>query len=155
MAGRNNDGSDSDKEERNISLKSKQELRFVPLQNALKAFVVDHVCKYFTVACIRALLNENSKKEIWTTRQVIEESFAKDPHIVGFFSCGTALKTKVGEEYKELPGISFWVIFDWPECGITNYENHLSKLVMKSGLDLYNCKAVRGRSKLIISISLF
>ena len=143
------DGSDDDEDDKSIEVKSKQELRCAPLKNALKTFVVDHISKYFTVACMRALIRMESEKEIWTIRQVIEECFAKDDHVVGFFSCGTALKTKVGGEFKEMPGISFWVMFDWPECGIAAYESHLSKLVMEAGLDLYNCKAIRGRSKLL------
>lgn len=128
-------------------LKPKTEIRSVPLIHALKTFVVDHVMKHYTVAGIRALMKPDSKHEIWQVRQILENKFSEEKHIVGFVSCGTALKTKYKGQDVELPGISFFVMFDWPECAIDYYENHLSEMVMNSGLDLYNCKALRGRSK--------
>ena len=140
-----NDNNEAEMEEQ--PLKSKSELRCVPLQNALKSFVVESITKHYSIAAIRALMKPNSKDEIWIVRQKIEKKFATDKHIVAFISCGTALSTKIDGENKELPGISFYVIFDWPECGIGFYESYLSKMVMETGLDIYNCKALRGRSK--------
>jgi len=69
------------------------------------------------------------KQKIWLVRRRLEESLSKQKHVVGFVSCLTVLKTKDQEE--PLPGISFWVILDWPEHGIQGYENHLTKLFLK------------------------
>ena len=42
-------------------------------------------------------------------------------------------------------GISFWVIFDWQNYGLSAYENRVSKLFLESKVDLITCKALRGR----------
>jgi len=42
-------------------------------------------------------------------------------------------------------GISFWVIFDWPQYGLAGYENYISKLFFENGIDLQSCNAVRSR----------
>eukprot|EP00111_Clytia_hemisphaerica_P019795 TCONS_00058404-protein len=126
-------------------IKPKAEIRSIPLVHALKTFVVENVMKHYTVAAIRALMKPDSKVEIWQVRQALEKKFSEDAHIAGFVSCGTALKTKYKGQDIDLPGISFFVMFDWAECAIDSYENHLSKVVMNSGLDIYNCRALRGR----------
>ena len=147
-----NDRNQHDDEE--TSPKGKQELRDVPLKSALKAFVVDQIQKFYSVAGMRALISPKSKGEIWEIRQVLEQKLSEDKHIVGFFSCATSLRTKVDGEIKHVPGISFWVIFDWPECGLSAYENYLSKLVINAKLDLLCCNSVRGRSKYLFLLHL-
>ena len=137
--------SDSETETQ-VSIKPKKELRSQPLKSSLKCFVTDYICKYYEVASIRALL-KSTKQEIWEIRQVLEQSLRKDNHIVGFFSCGTAIEQKIGGEKKGNPGLAFWVMFDWPECSLNAYEAYLSKLFIKTGLDLLSCKAIKGRSK--------
>ena len=138
----------------NAIIKGTGELRNKPLESALKAFVTNHVTKYYTVAAVRALVNLDAKEEIWKIRQIIEGSLSKDPHVVGFFSCGTCIETKKKEESarKNVPGISFWVIFDWPQYGIKAYENHLSKLMINSNMDVFACRAISGRSKSCFSL---
>ena len=137
--------SDSETETQ-VSIKPKKELRSQPLKSSLKCFVTDYICKYYEVASIRALL-KSTKQEIWEIRQVFEQSLRKDNHIVGFFSCGTAIEQKIDGEKKGNPGLVFWVVFDWPECSLNAYEAYLSKLFIKTGLDLLSCKAIKGRSK--------
>jgi len=126
---------------------STRELRSKPLKNCLKAFILQHVCNHYDVAAIRALVKKNSKNEIWKTRRVIEDEFDNDRHIAGFFSCVTALKQKVDEKEEETPGISFWVMFDWPEYSLSAYENHLTKIIVAQDLDVLSCKAIKRRSK--------
>ena len=77
----------------------------------------------------------------------MESTLDKEGHVVGYFSCGLALSTKVDGESDDVPGLAFWVIFDWPEYGIGAFENYLSKLI----LDILSCKADKGRSKFIIN----
>jgi len=121
------------------------------LKSALKSFILTHITNHYEVAGVRTLVKE--KEKIWLVRRRLEENLSKQKHVVGFLSCLTALKTKEREE--PLPGISFWVIFDWPEYGIQGYENHLTKLFLKEEVDLYSCKAVRGRSKITYSYTVF
>jgi len=122
----------------------KKELKSSVLKSALKSFILSHVTSHYEVAAVRTLIKE--KSDIWIVRRRLEENLANQNHVVGFISCLTALKTKDQEE--PIPGISFWVIFDWPEYGIQGYENHLTKIFLKEEVELYSCKAVRGRSKL-------
>ena len=42
-------------------------------------------------------------------------------------------------------GISFFVIFDWPQYGLIGYEDHLSKIFLETGVHMVSCKAIRGR----------
>ena len=137
-------------DDQEIDLISKRELRCVPLKAALKCLVVQQISSFYQVASIRALIKEG-ESEIWKVRQVFEDKLRGESHVVGFFSCATALKQKNqhkgGEEVKEVPGVSFWVMFDWPEHGLTAFENHLTKMFLSSGLSLLSCKAVKGRGK--------
>jgi len=141
----------------NAIIKGTAELRNKPLEAALQAFVVSHVIKYFTVAAVRALINVDANDEIWKIRQIIEDSLSKDKHVVGFFSCGTCIETKTKEKEKResVPGISFWVIFDWPEYGIKAYENHLRKLMINTNMNVFACRAIHGRSKLTFILSIY
>jgi len=127
----------------------KKEIKSCVLKSALKSFILSHVTNYYEVAGVRTLMRD--KQKIWLIRRRLEESLSKQKHVVGFVSCLTALKTKDQEE--PLPGISFWVMFDWPEYGIQGYVNHLTKLFLKEEIDLYSCKAVRGRSKFNITFT--
>ena len=138
---------ESTQETQEVKLKPTKELRSNPLKQALKCFVTANVCKYYEVASIRALLKQGDKNEIWEARQLMEAILTNEQRVVGFFSCGTALSQKVKGDSEEVPGLAFWVIFDWPEYGLNAFENYLSKLILKTGLDLLSCKAVRGRSK--------
>ena len=54
---------------------------------------------------------------------MMESTLDKEGHVVCYFSCGTALSTKVDGESDDVPGLAFWVIFDWPEYGIGAFEN--------------------------------
>lgn len=128
------------------NLISKRELRCVPLKSALKCLVVQQLSTYYQVAAVRALIKEE-EGELWTVRLTFEEKLRNDSHIVGYFSCATALKQKIGDDRKEVPGVSFWVIFDWPEYGLTAFESHITKMFLSSGLSILSCKAVKGRGK--------
>ena len=108
---------------------------------------MDHLTKFYTVAAVRALVNFKSGDQIWKTRQVLEETLSNDSHVVAFFSCGTSIETKKNNESTHIPGVTFWIVLDWPECGLKAYETYFSKLMVSSKLDLISCKGVRGRRK--------
>ena len=127
-------------------LKAVNRLRRKPLRQALKCFVTTNVCKYYEVASVRALLKSVGDLELWEARQKLEATLLSEKNIVGFFSCGTVLTQKAKDgNSSETPGLAFWVMFDWPEYGISALETYLSKLIIKTGLDLLHCGAVRGR----------
>ena len=92
-------------------------------------------------------MKKNGQNETLEAHQLMESTLDKEGHVVGYFSCGPALSTKVDGESDDVPGLAFWVIFDWPEYGIGAFENYLSKLI----LDILSCKADKGRSKFIIN----
>ena len=137
------DVSDSEVEESPIKIIPKGELKSTILKGALKTFVLQHVVKYYETAAIRCIVRDSN--ELWLVRQQIENALDKDRHVVGFISCPTAL---YGSNKKEAnPGLSFWVIFDWPQYGVRAFENHLSRLCFREKTDMISCKAVRGRGK--------
>ena len=86
--------------------------------------------------------------------------------ILYFFSCITAMVEKTntkatrrrndsgsseedGEEsINNNCGISFWIVFNWPEYGISSFAEHISREFLTSEFDLISCKAIRSRDKL-------
>ena len=43
------------------------------------------------------------------------------------------------------PRIFLWIVCNWPESGLTAFEEYISKEILAAGLDLRSCKAIRGR----------
>ena len=96
---------------------------------------------------MRKISNETLAKKIYGCR---EERW-KNQHIL-FFSCITAMvgkkKAKArrrrndsgsneedGEEYSNNNcGISFWIVFNWPEYGISSFAEHISKNFWRQSL---------------------
>ena len=96
------------------------------------------------------------------------KSFRDKEHIVYFFSCITAVVEKKntkarrrrndsgsseedGEEsVNNNCGISFWIVFNWPEYGISSFAEHISREFLTAEFDLISCKAIRARGKLTI-----
>ena len=154
-------------------MKPNRQLRSKVLKRALKCYIIPPFLQSYEVVGIRALL-KNETDNIWEKRRILEAILNNDKHVVAFFSCITALEGKKKqrkrkfvhkdpdeseedeeveaaeddvEELSILPGVSFWVVFDWPQYGLAAYEDRISKHFMESGVDLINCKAVRGRGK--------
>ena len=47
-----------------------------------------------------------------------------------------------GEEYiNNNCGISFWIVFHWPEYGISSFAEHISREFLTAEFDLISCKA--------------
>ena len=85
-----------------------------------------------------------------------------------FFSCITAMvenkKTKAGkrrndsgsseEDVEESSNnncdISFWIVFNWPEYGISSFAEHISREFLTAEFDLISCNAIRSRGRLTI-----
>ena len=56
-----------------------------------------------------------------------------------------------GEEYiNNNCGISFWIVFNWPEYGISPFAEHIYRKFLTAEFDLISCKAIRSRGKLTI-----
>ena len=90
--------------------------------------IVEKVTSKYQVIAVRALLNQSSQKELWNVRRILEETLNKDEHVVGFISCGTALKQTIKGNSNNVAGIAFWIIFDWPDYGLNAFESYISKL---------------------------
>ena len=98
----------------------------------------------------------------------MEKLLEDNEHIVCFFSCITAMvenkKAKAGkrrndsgsseEDMEESSsnncGISFWIVFNWPEYGISSFAEHISREFLTAEFDLISCKAIRSRGRLTI-----
>lgn len=128
-------------EEGTTEIVPKRELKSSVLKSALKTFVLQHVTKYYETAAIRCMIRE--AEELWLVRRKVEAALNNDRHVVGFLSCPTALYG--GNKKEAVPGLGFWVIFDWPQYGVRAFEDHLSRLCFREKMDLVSCKAVRGR----------
>ena len=148
--------------------KPQNTLRSQVMKNALKAFIVPAFLRKYNIVALRALwsvdrLSENST--IWKKRRELEVLLLSNDNIVAFFSCITALQEKklkknhvaaedsgtdaeednsVGEVIN-FPGISFWIVCEWPECSLQKIETMISKQFLESGLNLLQCKAIRSR----------
>ena len=98
----------------------------------------------------------------------MEKVLEDNEHIVCFFSCITAMveqkKAKArrtrndsgsseedGEEFSNNNcGISFWIMFNWLEYGISSFAEHISREFLTAEFDLISCKTIRSRGKLKI-----
>ena len=129
---------------------SKRELRCRPLEAGLRSLIAQHIKEFYQVATVRALIKKYNDVEIYKVRELFENKLKTEKHVVGFISCITGLRQKEKEEWREVPGVSFWVIFDWPEYGLSAYESHLTKLFLSTGLSNLSCKAVRAKSKYLL-----
>ena len=47
-------------------------------------------------------------------------------------------------------GISFWIVFNWPEYGISSFAKHISREFLTAEFDLISCKTIRSRGRLTI-----
>ena len=114
-----------------------------PLEAWLRSLIAQHFTQYYQVAAAQALIRENML-EIYNVREIFEKKLRKEDHVVhvAFHALRASNKRKRMSE-------SFWVIFDWPEYGLSAYESHLTKLFLSSGISKLSCKAVLGKSKSI------
>ena len=119
------------------------------------------------VCAVRSLYVDGvSKEKIWITRRLLGSFLEETPRVVCFFSCITALSegnyekenrrsnkdssNSEGETVAEqifCPGISLWIVFNWPESGLAAFEEYISKEILATGFDLRSCKTIRGRGK--------
>ena len=156
-----------------MEFKSQRQLRSNVIKNALKAYVVGPLTLKYQVCAVRSLCVDGvSKEKIWITRRLLESFLEENPYVVCFSSCIIALSEgKHGRNNRRsnndssnsedetvaeeifCPGISLWIVFNWPESGLSAFEEYISKEILAAGLDLRSCKAIRGRGK--ISLLLF
>ena len=97
----------------------------------------------------------------------MEKVLEDNEHIrMFFFSCITAMveqkntkarRSRNGSGSSEEDGeesinnncdISFWIVFNWPEYGISSFAEHISREYLTAEFDLISYKAIRSRGKL-------
>ena len=108
-----------------------------------------------------------SKENIWLLRRKIGKVLEDNEYIVCCFSCIIAVVEKKkakalrrrnysgsseedGQEFTNYCGISLWIVFNWPEYGISSFEEHISREFLTAEFDLMLRKAIRSRGKLAI-----
>ena len=135
------------------------------MRNSLKSFVVAPLIRKFEVCAVRAIcIGTLSKENIWLYGRKMENLLEDNV----FFSCIFAMvgnkKAKAGkrrndsgsseEDVEECSsnnyGISFWIVFNWPEYGISPFAEHISREFLTAEFDLISCKAIRSRGRLTI-----
>ena len=107
---------------------------------------------------------ETKANKSYGCREVLEDN----EHIVCFFSCITAMvekkNTKARRKINDLGsseedgeesinndcGISFWIVFNWPEYGISSFAEDIFREFLTAEFDLISCRAIRSRGKLTI-----
>ena len=47
------------------------------------------------------------------------------------------------------PGLAFWIVYDWPDFAVKNFERQIIQRFLESGLSIKSCKSVKGRGKII------
>jgi len=132
--------------------KVNKEFRNVYIKRALKSYVVPAIAKHYQIVTIRAMLKEtDNDRLIWGKRREMEHLLNSESSIAGFFTCITGLEEKKSgeDEKKIIPGVCFWIFFDWPGHGVSAFEIKITKLFMESGLDIKRCYAVKPRGKLL------
>ena len=82
-------------------------------------------------SCITAILEGNHGKQNRPLNK--DSSNSKDENVAEQIFC---------------PGISLWNMFNWPESGLTAFEEYISKEILAAGLDLRSCKAIQGCGKI-------
>ena len=117
-----------------MEFKPQRQLRSNVIKNALKAYVVGPFTSKYQVRAFRSLCVDGvSKEKIWITRRLLESLLEENPYVVCFFSCITALsegnygkknrrsnkdssnsKDETVAEQIFCPGISLWIVFNWP-----------------------------------------
>ena len=149
------------------NFRPKLSLRSTVIKNALRSYFVPAFARKYQVAAVRTLWNvelDIPGKTIWGKRRELEEFLYNNENIVAYVSCVTAhsqvshkRKRESSDEESDskdtdvanIPGIAFWIVFDWPEFANDTFEERLSKLFMEAGLNLMSCKSIRGRGKYI------
>ena len=148
-----------------MSFKPQRQLRSSLIKNTLKSFIVSPLVSKYQICGVRSLCSVGcSKEDVWLLRRQLENILIENPRVVCFFSCITAVcnvpaqkrkrKDNESDESTEeetqtsvQTGISFWIAFDWPEYGLSAFENHISREFLSAKLDIVSCKAIRPRGK--------
>ena len=118
----------------------------------------------FQVCAVREIcIGTLNKENLWLHRRKMEKLLEGNEHIVCFFSCITAMvenkKAKAGkrkidsgsseegveESSSNSRDISFWIVFNWLEFGISSFAEHTSREFLTAEFDLISCKVIRSK----------
>ena len=118
------------------------------------------------MCAVRAIRIGNlSKENKWLQRRKMEKVLEDNEYIVRSFFVhycyGGTEKAKTrrarndsgsseedGEEFNNNNcAISFWIVFNWPEYGISSFAEHIPREYLTAEFDLISCKTIRSRGK--------
>ena len=150
-----------------FTTKPRRQLKSLALKNAVKTYIVQPILRNYDVASVRALLTREDDFNLWEKRRELETLLDADKHIVFFVSCITALEQKFSKKRKNddetqesdneqdsegkiVPGVAFWIAFDWPQYGMAAYENHIRKIFLEANVNPLDCTAIRGRGMILL-----
>ena len=164
-----------------MSFTLQKTLRSEELKRALTNYVVPPFGNRYQIIAVRALwkVEELEKQGIWAKR-LMEAILSKKKEIVSFISCITALEPEKKKRQKKRkrptideasseeetessdeeddrnirPGLSFWVVADWPEFALEAIEQNLTKIILENGFDINQCKGIKPRGKKMLLIQL-
>lgn len=63
--------------------------------------------------------------------------------------------SQVASENHILAGVSLWIAADWPEYGLSAFENKITKCLMDANLDIQSCRAIKPRGKRLFQLYLW
>lgn len=130
-----------------------------------KALLLSHLAyvniKY--IVCEFDMRNGNQKENIWLKKRLVKKEYLKENH--AYFSCITAVEEVVATEAKErkyrqqdicskackeeegksLTGnkshvVALGIVFDWPQHGISAFEETISKKLLSITFSMVLCK---------------
>ena len=127
--------------------KPNKELREEPLKRVLKSYIVPIICCKYQTTAVRVLWKEDSYSLMWSKRVQLESMLKEIKPVVAFISCITAVDERKKSENSWKAGYTFWIAFDWPEYGISGFENMICKKFFDAGVSVSSCKSVQGRGK--------
>ena len=133
-----------DKERMPVIWKKRREMEIILLAN-------DNIVAFFS--CITALQEKSTGKR----KHALEEESRKRKYIPNNESDVEESESEEDEESVanvgekvNYPGVSFWIVCNWPEYGIEKIELELTKQFLEAGLNIRKCRAVRSRGSFIL-----
>ena len=129
--------------------KATKELHSSLIRNSLKLFLVAPLIRKLQVCTVRVTcagtLNEEN---IWLQRRKMEKLLEDNEHIVCFLGKAGKRRNDSGSSEEDMEesssnncGISFWIVFNWPQYSISSFAEHISREFLTAEFDLIFCKS--------------
>ena len=127
--------------------KGRNSLRSNMLKRALKSYIIPPVLKKYQVISLSALWDDDQPEEnrIWLKRKMSDKKNGRKRKRNEDESDSDFDDNEAAEESKDYPGIAFWIAFDWPEYGVSAFEEIILKEFLSGGFCLSSCKVIKSR----------